>query len=155
MLEPVFFENFDEMPWRGSEAFASIAEPGKFETGPVDKEYFAKWKFKIFRIDPVTKGASRILWHSPGWDEPNFGYHLHTEEVFRIEGEGKIPDESYSAGIQYNIVKAGTYIYRPPGWVHNESSLTDCLLFLTNDGPATHLMSTKEMVGKNAMYPII
>lgn len=153
MIDPVFIENFESLPWKGSEDFASIAEPGKFETGKIEKEYFEKWKFKIFRIDPVTKGASRILWHAPGWDEPNFGYHLHTEEVFRIKGEGKIPDEAYSGGVQYNIVKGGTYIYRPPGWVHNGSSITDCFLFLTNDGPATHLLSTKDMVGKNALYP--
>lgn len=153
MSETAFVEDFEKFPWMSSREFTKITDPGKFETGPVNDEYFSKWNFKIFRIDPATKGASRVLTHTPGWEEPNFGYHLHTEEAFRVYGEGKMPDESYSGGVQYNITRGGCYTYRPPGWVHDGSTLTDSMSFLTNDGPATHQIVPREMVGKNAMYP--
>ncbi|MDG6994901.1 MAG: hypothetical protein JRN52_03175 [Nitrososphaerota archaeon] len=153
MSDPVFVEDFEKLTWMTGKEFTKITEPGKFETGPVNEEYFSKWRFKVFRIDPATKGATRVLTHTPGWEEPNFGYHLHTEEAFRIYGEGKMPDESYSGGIQYNITRGGSYTYRPPGWVHDGSTLTDSMSFLTNDGPATHQMAPRELVGKNAMYP--
>lgn len=153
MAESIFVEDFEQFPWVSSREFIKITDPAKFDTGPVDDEYYSKWRFKIFRIDPITKGATRALIHAPGWEEPNFGYHLHTEEAFRLYGEGRTPDESYSGGVQYNISKAGTYTYRPPGWVHDGATLLESMVYLSNDGPATHQVATKEMVGKNAMYP--
>ena len=153
LLLSLFIEKFEDIPWKDSRDFEKITEKGHFHTGEVKEEYFTKWKFKVLRTDPVTLGVTRVLTHNPGWDEPNFGYHLYTEEAIRIVGEGKIPDESYTGGIQYNISKAMSYTYRPPGWVHNGSSLIESTFLINNDGPATLMPATAEMVGKNALHP--
>jgi len=78
-METIFVEEFDSIPWRSSKEFLSITKPGQFHSGPVGEENFTKWQFKVLRKDSRTEGVTRVLVHSPGWDEPNFGYHLYTE----------------------------------------------------------------------------
>ena len=156
--QPVFLERFDDLPWRSSRDFATTVakehyDKGEFQTGKVADEYFENWKYKVLRVDEKTKGVTRLNWHGPAVNEPNVGYHLYSEEWFRISGEGLTADLSYPGGTEMLVDRAWCYTFRPPGWAHGGKTVSDSMGLLWNDGPVTHVVTDKAFSGKNVLYP--
>src|SRR5262245_49652090 len=75
---------------------------------------------KILRVDAASgRPPTFLLKFAPGSSYPN---HIHPagEEVFVLEGEVRFGP---------NQLKAGDYLYTPPGAMHPVYSKTGCVMF--------------------------
>ena len=80
---------------------------------------------KLLRRDTDTGASSSLVRFAPG---ARFPAHDHPagEEVFVLEGEVRIGA---------HLMKAGDYLYAPPGCVHAASSETGCVFMVTLPKP--------------------
>jgi hypothetical protein len=100
------------------------------------------WR-KTLSIDPVTQGATFLLYLPPGYGRaeeaevaqthPRGRFEAHTchEEIFNLGG-------NYRFGDYYTFPEMG-YINHPPNWVHpaNQSTDTGVLLLIKNSAPVS------------------
>jgi quercetin dioxygenase-like cupin family protein len=97
----------------------------------------AEWKegripgisVKLLRRDTETGASSSLVRFAPG---ARFPAHDHPagEEVFVVEGEVRIGA---------HLMKAGDYLYAPPGCIHAASSEKGCVFLVTLPKPVVVL----------------
>ena len=84
---------------------------------------------KVLRRDEASSASSSLVRFGPGSAFPAHD-HPGGEEVFVLEGEVRIGRHR---------LKAGDYLYTPPGGIHAASSETGCIFLVTLPKPVVIL----------------
>jgi quercetin dioxygenase-like cupin family protein len=144
------------MPWdNGLDVVRRMAPEWRANLGAADavEDAYRRFNTKVLRQDADTGARVELAWCEPGYADITNAYHDTVEECYCLEGAVSLTGEA--------SMRAGTYFWRPPGWVHQAvtpegfKALLMCEGVSAGDasGPVTRRIRPASEAGTNVLEP--